>query len=240
MKGWESRIGNRKSRERWRSALGSRLERLASSVVAFGTGAHLRASARPVDGCQCCSQRLWVSSRSACAAFVDAPCQCGTHQHHANRCRHAEKRRNQQRVLPQRCRAVLHHHGADHSRGHSRLISALSAPCIRITRNSTAQMPLTRKARTRWAMSLSLGGGDLGSGSGDSSQQGQPASRAACPCRNPAGSAEYQRCSSPPLLPIPNPQSLIPAIKPTRCNRRRHPSPRRRRNPHRCARSRTA
>lgn len=52
MKGWESRIGNRKSRERWRSALGSRLERLASSVVAFGTGAHLRASARPVDGCQ--------------------------------------------------------------------------------------------------------------------------------------------------------------------------------------------
>ncbi len=155
---------------------------------------------------RCCSQHLWVSSRSACAAFVDAPCQCGTHQHHANRCRHAEERRNQQRVLPRRCRAVLHHHGADHSRGHSRLISASSAPCIRITRNSTSQMPLTRKARTRWAMSLSLGGGDLGSGSGYSSQQGQPASRAACPCRNPAGSAEYQRCSNPHC------QSLIPNL----------------------------
>lgn len=162
MKGWESRIGNRKSRERWRSALGSRLERLASSVVAFGTGAHLRASARPVDGCQVLFAAL-MGFKPVCVRGV---CGCAMQVRYRPAPRkpmQARGRTTQSTArFTTRCRAILHHHGADHSRGDSRLISALSAPCIRITRNSTAQMPLSRKARTRWAMSLSLGGGDLG------------------------------------------------------------------------------
>ncbi|UIE42955.1 hypothetical protein KOJCDNHJ_00815 [Xanthomonas citri pv. punicae] len=88
------------------------------------------------------------------------------------------------------------------------LASALSAPCARINRNSAAQTPLTRKARTRCDKFVHWGPGfGIREWGFVAAAQQDNRQRTGCPYREVLVSAQDQCCIKPPLLQFPIPDS---------------------------------